>query len=545
MFSVIALILVIAVAVITMGIAWWSYRRVRSISDFYAAGRQVPWLLIAWALTSNYLSAASFLGVAGGISNFGLDRVWDPIGYFAGWVLVLLVAAEFVRKVGKFTVADILNERFKGATELRALAMIATVIISTFYMIPQMIGAGSLMSLLLNWPYPIAVVIVGAIVVLVVMMGGIRSTVYSQVFQALVLWVAMLLVFLAYLAAFGGPSSIIDNAYKVPPPAVAKKYLSIDQVKPYMPDINTISFNDALKKSLELAKRVIEKHPNIIRMTQPGGFARDIWNQLSLALGIIMGTMGLPHILIYFYTVPRPKDARMGTLGAILNIGFFYIFSIFVGFAAGTALFSLITGWLLEGKAPWAKNMPVVVSGKMLGGEMLMGLAAAGAFAAILSTVGGLMVAATNSVAYDLYANIIKKGRASEEEQLLVARIIAILVGAIAIGGGLVLKGFDVSYLVVLAFGIAASSFATTLIMTLWWKRFTRAGAFASMLVGLVVAVVFVLARLAKMSSLGPLPVLVQPALYSIPASFAAGIIVSYLTSDTGDPEFLKRLHEE
>ncbi|WP_075050593.1 cation acetate symporter [Ignicoccus islandicus] len=543
MFSIVALIMVIVVAAVTMGIAWWSYKRVRSIQDFYAAGRSVPWILIAWALTSNYLSAASFLGVAGGISNFGLDRVWDPIGYFAGWVLVLVIAAEYIRKIGKFTVADVLNERYVGSKELRALAMISTVIISTFYMIPQMIGAGSLMSLLLDWPYHVAVVVVGAIVVLVVMMGGIRSTVYSQVFQALVLWFAMLAIFLGYLAFFGGPSAIIDKAYQVPPPAIAKKLVSQELLKSYVPSLDNIKFTEALEKSLQLAGQIIEKNPDVIRLVQPGAFARDIWNQLSLALGIILGTMGLPHILIYFYTVPRPEDARKGTVGAIFNIGLFYLFSIFVGFAAGTVLFSLITYWLVTGYAPWAKNMPVVVSGKILGGEFLMGLAAAGAFAAILSTVGGLMVAATNSVAYDLYTNIIKRGEASEEEQLLVARIVAIIVGAIAIIGGLVLKGFDVSYLVVLAFGIAASSFATTLIMTLWWKDFTRQGALASMLVGLIVAVLFVLLRLGGAKALGPIPVLVQPALYSVPASFIAGIVVSKLTSEKGKEGFLEEIH--
>jgi len=544
MFSVIALALVIVVTIVTMGIAWWSYKRVKSIQDFYAAGRSVPWILIAWALTSNYLSAASFLGVAGGISNFGLDRVWDPIGYFAGWVLVLLVAAEYVRKVGKFTVADILNERFVGADALRALAMISTVIIATFYMIPQMIGAGSLMSLLLNWPYPVAVIVVGSIVVLVVMLGGIRSTVYSQVFQALILWFAMLIIFLAYLVAMGGPGTILDKAYQVPPPAMANKYVTPEMVKEYMPDPNTVTFDEALSKSLALAKVTLTEHPNLIRLVQPGAFARDVWNQLSLALGIILGTMGLPHILIYFYTVPRPEDARKGTVGAIFNIGFFYLFSIFVGFAAGTVLFSLITGWLVQGQLPWAKNMPVVMSGKILGGEWLMGLAAAGAFAAILSTVAGLMVAATNSVAYDLYANIIRKGKATEEEQLYVARAVAAIVGAIAILGGLFLKGFDVSYLVVLAFGIAASSFATTLIMTLWWKKFTKEGALASILVGLIVAVLFVLLRLGGAKALGPIPVLVQPALYSVPSSFIAGIVVSWMTRDTGKEGFLESLHE-
>ncbi len=543
MFSLIALIMVIVVALVTMGIAWWSYKRVRSIQDFYAAGRSVPWILVAWALTSNYLSAASFLGVAGGISNFGLDRVWDPIGYFAGWVLVLVIAAEYIRKIGKFTVADVLNERFSRARELRALAMISTVIISTFYMIPQMIGAGSLMSLLLGWPYQLAVVVVGAIVVLVVMMGGIRSTVYSQVFQALVLWFAMFSIFIGYLLAFGGLGNVIDNAYKVPPPAVAKNLIGPDLLKSYVPSLKDAKFTYALEKSLELAKIVTDKDPHVIRLVQPGAFARDVWNQLSLALGIILGTMGLPHILIYFYTVPRPEDARKGTVGAIFNIGLFYLFSIFVGFAAGTVLFSLITYWLVTGHAPWAKNMPVVVSGKMLGGELLMGFAAAGAFAAILSTVGGLMVAATNSVAYDLYANILKKGRASEEEQLLVARIVAIAVGAIAILGGLLLKGFDVSYLVVLAFGIAASSFATTLILTLWWKDFTRQGAIASMLVGLIVAVLFVLLRLGGTKALGPVPVLVQPALYSVPASFLAGILVSKVTTERGKEGFLESLH--
>jgi len=538
MFSVVALIMVIIVAIVTMGIAWWSYRRVRSVQDFYAAGRSVPWILIAWALTSNYLSAASFLGVAGGISNFGLDRVWDPIGYFAGWVLVLLVAAEYIRKVGKFTVADILTERFSGAPELRALAMIATVIISVFYMIPQMIGAGSLMSLLLDWPYHVAVVVVGAIVVLVVMLGGIRSTLYSQVFQALVLWFSMLLIFAAYMVAFGGPSNLLESSWKVPPPALAKKYFEPKEI-----DVNQITFRTALQESLKAAEEVLQKNPELPRLPQPGAFARDVWNQFSLALGIIMGTVGLPHVLVYFYTVPKPSDARKGTVGAIFNIGLFYLFSIFVGFAAGTALFYVITNWLVTGYVPWAKNMPVVMSGKLLGGELLMGLAAAGAFAAILSTVGGLMVAATNSVAYDLYANIVRKGKASEEEQLFVARLVALGVGAVAIVGGLLLKGFDVSYLVVLAFGIAASSFATTLIMNLWWDKFTRSGAVASMLVGLLTSVLFVLLRLSGTKALGPIPVLVQPALYSVPASFIAGIVVSKLTSDTGSEEFLKKLH--
>ncbi len=542
----IAFALVVLMTLVSIIIAWYSRRWTRTTAEFYVAGHSIPWIQNALALTGDYLSAASFLGVAGAIAIFGIDRMWDALGYFGGYVVLLILLAAPLRNVGKYTVADVLDERFNWKP-LRALAMIGTVIICAFYLIPQMVGSGWLLNVLLGWDYVFAEVVIGALMVIYVVLGGMRGTTYNQIIQAIVLWLAMFLIMVLTLSMFfgGSPLNLFQVVSRVVPPAAAVKVL--DQLGISSTELLKLGVPSAKAKEIAEAIYIAVRNFFPEGALTPGAFAKDPMNTFSFAMGIVLGTSGLPHVLMRYYTVPSARDARMSTVGVLFAIGTFYIWASIVGFAAMAILYPYLVGWLATGKAGLAKNMPVplmaYVAGGGISGEALMGIAAAGAFAAILSTVAGLLITATASISYDLYTKLVKP-HASEKEQLLVAKISAIILGAIAVLLGIALRGQNVSYLVTLAFGIAASSFFPVLALAVWWKRLTKEGALAGMLAGLTVSVIFVAAKLAGLKSLAGIPVLVNPALYSVTAAFLAAIIVSLVTRDTGKvDEFMARAH--
>ena len=532
--SMIALILVVIMTAISIGVAIYSRRWTRTTAEFYVAGRQISWIENALALTGDYLSAASFLGVAGGICMLGIDKVWDALGYFGGYIVLLFLLAVPLRNLGKYTAAEIITTRFKSKT-LRIMAMIGTVLICAFYLVPQMLGAGALLQLLLDWDYVFAEIVVGILIMVYVTIGGMRATTYNQIIQAFVLWGAMFCILGLTAATFYGfnPVAILTTADGIIPPQLAANLL---QDNPNTPNLADMS-------AQEVVNFVINNNPEEkARGLTPGTFAPDWLNTFSLAMGIVFGTAGLPHILMRYYTVKKGKDARTSTLGVLASVGTFYIMSTFVGFAAMYLLYPDLVGLLLAGEASVAKNMVVPMMANLVGGEWLMGIACAGAFAAILSTVAGLIITATTSLTHDLYKMI--NPNASEKKELFVAKSMTIFIGMAAIVLALVLKGQNVSFLVTLAFGIAASIFFPVLSMCVWWRAYTREGALATMVVGLIVSVSFVAAKLANMEMFLGLPVLVNPGLYSIPAAFLAGIIVSLLTTDRGRvDEFLAKAH--
>ena len=537
MTSIISLAIVIGLVVLSLSVAIYTRRSARTSSEFYVAGQNISWLQNALALTGDYLSAASFLGVAGAIAIFGIDKTWDGLGYFGGYIVLLALLAVPLRKVGKYTTAEILTTRFKGSKSLRFGGMMGAVVISTFYVVPQIVGAGALLQLLMGWNYTFSVVVIGVLVISYVTTGGMRATTYNQIIQGLVLWGAMFIIMILMLGvAFGfNPGEVLSQADQMIPPKLASGLLAND---PSVPDFSTLTADQAIAF-------VSGKLTGENTALTPGTFAPNWMNTMALAAGLVFGTAGLPHVLTRYYTVRRPKDARTSTIGVLLMIGSFYIMTVVVGLGAMYVLYPDLMGFFLGGKASIATNMAVPLLAEHTGGEIMLGIAIGGAFCAILSTVAGLLITIGTTVSHDFYKEVINR-KASDRREVLIAKLSIVVMGVVAVGLGLSMANQNVSYLVTLAFGMAASIFFPVLFMSIWWKRYTREGALATMIAGLVVSVVFVVATLTGTTNVLGLPVLVNPALYSLPAAVITGIAVSLLTKDVGDVEnFMRRAHSK
>jgi len=535
MTSAVAMILVVGLIALSLGVAVYTRRSARTSSEFYVAGQNISWLQNALALTGDYLSAASFLGVAGAIAIFGIDKTWDGLGYFGGYIVLLALLAVPLRKVGKYTTSEILTTRFKGSKSLRFGGMMGAVVISTFYVVPQIVGAGALLQLLMGWNFTFSVLIIGVLVIAYVTTGGMRATTYNQIIQGLVLWGAMFIIMILMLGATFGfnPGEVLSQADKMIPPQLASGLLAND---PSVPDFTTLTPDQAISF-------VTGKLTGQNTALTPGTFAPNWMNTMALAAGLVFGTAGLPHVLTRYYTVRRPKDARTSTIGVLLMIGSFYIMTVFVGLGAMYILYPDLMGYFLGGQSSIAQNMAVPLLAEHTGGEIMLGVAIGGAFCAILSTVAGLLITIGTTVSHDFYKEVINKN-ASDRREVLVAKLSIVAMGAMAVGISLGMANQNVSYLVTLAFGMAASIFFPVLFMSIWWKRYTREGALATMVTGLLVSVVFVIATLTDVNSVLGLPVLVNPALYSLPAAIIVGVVVSLLTKDVGDVEnFMRKAH--
>ncbi|WGI17404.1 cation acetate symporter [Methanonatronarchaeum sp. AMET-Sl] len=531
--NIVALTIVLALVTITIGVAWYSRRWTRTTSEFYVAGQKISWVQNALALTGDYLSAASFLGVTGAIAILGIDRTWDAIGYFGGYIVLLALLAVPLRKVGKFTASEILTTRFRASKTVRTSAMIGSTVISSFYIVPQLVGAGALMQILLGWDYVISVLIIGVIVITYVVMGGMRATTYNAVIQAIVLWFAMLIILLLTVVLFFdyNPLNIIDSVSGLVPPEVAA---------------GMISDGAALEGNYyEVIEEVTNRLTGGETALVPGAFAPDWMNLFALAIGLAFGTAGLPHVLKRYYTVDKPKDARTSTIGVLFSIGTFYIMAIFAGLAAMVLLYPDLIGYFQAGEDSIAQNMAIPLLAELVGGDVLLGIAIGGAFCAILSTIAGLLMTIGTTLTHDYYMELIEPN-ASEKKEVFVAKLSIIATGIVAVLIALSLGDQNVSFLVTLAFGIAASVFFPVLFMSVWWKKYTRQGAIATMATGLIISVIFVVAHLIGMTSVLGLPVLINPALYSLPGALIAGIVVSLLTDDVGDVDrFMALAHRK
>ena len=535
MTSIIAMVFVVGLIAVSLGVAVYTRRSSRTSAEFYVAGQNISWLQNALALTGDYLSAASFLGVAGAIAVFGIDKTWDGLGYFGGYIVLLALLAVPLRKVGKFTTSEILTTRFKGSKSLRFGGMLGAVVISTFYVVPQIVGAGALLQLLMGWNYTFSVLVIGALVIAYVTTGGMRATTYNQIIQGLILWAAMFIILILMLgmAFHFNPGEVFSQADKMIPPKLASGLLAND---PTVPDFSTLTAEEAIAF-------VSGKLTGQNTALTPGTFAPNWMNTMALAAGLVFGTAGLPHVLTRYYTVRKPKDARTSTLGVLLMIGTFYIMTVFVGFGAMYVLYPDLMGFFMGGQSSIAVNMAVPLLGEQTGGQVLLGVAIGGAFCAILSTVAGLLITIGTTVSHDFYKEVINKN-ASDRREVMVAKLSIVLMGIMGVGIGLGMANQNVSYLVTLAFGMAASIFFPVLFMSIWWRRYTRQGALATMIAGLVVSVVFVIATLTGTTNVLGLPVLINPALYSLPAAIIAGVITSYLTDDVGDVDnFMRKAH--
>lgn len=469
----------------SLGITFWAAKRTKSTAAYYTAGGNISGFQNGLALAGDFMSAASFLGIAGLVALNGFDGLIYSIGFLVGWPIVMFLIAEPLRNLGKYTFADVVAYRLRQ-TPVRVAAAIGTLAVISFYLIAQMVGAGNLIKLLFGLNYELAVMIVGGVMLTYVIFGGMIATTWVQIIKAILLLGGATLMAILVLAKFGfNPLALFD--------AAAMKYK--------------------------------------VGVLGPGKLVSDPWNAISLGMSLMFGTAGLPHILMRFYTVPDAKAARNSVTYATAFIGFFYLLTFILGFGA-----MVFVGQDDIKRIDPGGNMAAPMLAEILGGDAFLGFIAAVSFATILAVVAGLTLSGAAALSHDLWVNVLRGGHANESEQLKVARAATILLGSLAIVLGIVFKGQNVAYMVGLAFAIAASANFPALLLSMLWRRFTTNGAVASMLVGTISALVLIyfspaiqIDILKHSSALFPLK---NPGIVTIPLSFLVGIIISLLAPE-------------
>jgi cation/acetate symporter len=492
----IAMAFFFAFIAVTLGITYWAARRTRTTEEFYAAGRTVTAGQNGFALAGDYMSAASFLGIAGLVSTTGFDGLIYSTGWLVGWPVVLFLIAEPLRNLGRYTFADVVAARLRQ-TPVRIAAAVGTLATVLLYLIAQMVGAGGLIRLMFGIAYEQAVVVVGVAMLAYVLFGGMIATTWVQIVKAALLLGGALLLALMVLWRFDmNPAALFA--------AAAERY------------------GDAV--------------------LAPGRLVSNPLDAISLGMALMFGTAGLPHILMRFYTVPDARAARTSVFYATGLIGFFYLMTFVLGFGAMV----LVGPDTIRAVDPGG-NMAAPLLAELLGGTPLLGFIAAVAFATILAVVAGLTLSGAAALSHDLWVNVVRHAHADAKEQLRVARGATILLGVGAILLGITFKGQNVAFMVSLAFAIAASANFPALVLSIFWRRCTTAGAVASMVVGTVATLALIwLSPTIQMDVLGRSSAwfpLKNPALLTIPLSFAVGIVVSLFTSEAvrGDAGALDR----
>ncbi len=482
----------------TLVITYFSARKSTGSSAYFAAGRRITGWQNGLAVAGDYMSAASFLGIAGMIAYNGYDGFMYSVGFLVAYLTVLLIVAEPLRNAGKYTMADILAYRLKPRP-VRALASLSTLTVSIFYMIAQMVGAGALVSLLIpGVSYEVTVVGVGILMVIYVVFGGMLATTWVQIIKAVLLLTGS--AFLSFLV-------------------MQKFHFSLSE---FFSALTAISSTNA--DGVEVTRNFLT--PNLL--------FKNPWDQISLGLALVLGTAGLPHILIRFYTVPDAKTARSSVVWAMVIIGMFYIMTTFFGFGAASLLGPDFI------KENGGNNMAAPLLAQALGGEMFFAFICAVAFATILAVVAGLTISASTSFAHDFYTNVLHHGKEHRPgAEVRVARITAFVVGALAIILAIVLgPTVNVAFLVGLAFAVAASANLPVIVFSIFWKRFNTPGAVAGLSVGLVSSIVLILVSPDFMGENALYP-LKNPALVSIPLGFLAAIIGTLSTREpTAEAQF-------
>jgi cation/acetate symporter len=440
------------VVAITLVVTYFASKRVSTTTDFWAAGRGVTGAQNGFAIAGDYMSAASFLGIAGLIFLFGFDGFLYSVGFLVAFLTVLFLLAERMRNSGKFTIADVLSFRM-NERPARTAAALGTLAVVAFYLIAQMVGAGVLIEALVGVSFPVAVILTGTFMLIYVVAGGMLATTWVQIIKAVLLMTATTVLTLFVLARVGwNPIDLFREARAESPEG--QKYL------------------------------------------EPGLFLSSPIDTVSLGIALVLGTAGLPHILMRFFTVPNAKAARSSVMWAVGLIGAFYLMTTALGFGARAVLGSGAEEAVGKGGNLAAPLLAEELGGGAgtFGGDLFLAIIAAVAFATILAVVAGLVISASGAVAHDVWSNVIRKGHESEREEIWVARIAAIMIGAIAIGvamiGG---AGLNVSFMVGLAFAVAASALFPALLLALTWRRFTTSGAVTGVLFGVVSSVALVI----------------------------------------------------
>jgi cation/acetate symporter len=489
----------ILITVATLVISIIAARRVRTAGHYYVAGGGVRWFVNGFAIAGDYLSAASFLGITGLVAFYGYDGFIYAIGFLAGWIVALFLVAEPLRAIGKYTFADALTSKFKSR-RIRLAAAISTLVVSVFYLIPQMVGAGSIVGPLLGLDYEVGVIVIGLVVIGIVATAGMVSTTWVQFIKGFLLLIAVIALTVGVLAYVGlGPFAFIGDVINSMLTLPSGKIVSGEQfMSPGMKYTNPLDF-------------------------------------VSLALALILGTAALPHILIRYYTVPKPADARRSTVVAIIVMGVFYMLILFLGLGA-IYIFQEPGGASVLN--PRDANMTAPLLAQYIGGDVFYAIISSIAFATILGTVSGLIMASAGAIAHDIYTEVLMK-KSTEKRSLLISKGTAIGVGVVAIILGILSKGQNVAFLVGLAFAIAASANLPALLCTLFWKRTTEKGIVAGISVGLASAILLIIISPTMMGA-DAIFSLNNPGIVSIPVGFAVTMGVSLLeerTSSNSKPE--------
>jgi cation/acetate symporter len=521
---------------ITIVVTWLTTKSTKTASDFYVAGKTVPWVQTGIAMVGSYLSAASFLGCPGDVAIYGIDRIWLSIGFFGGYMAVLLLIAAPLRNVGSYTVADAIYRRFPDR-RIKLLVMVTTLVISTFYLVPQMLGAGLLFQEILGWDFLLVTSMLGVLVSIYVVFGGMKATLYNQVIQALFLFGTMVFVtvFAFFMFADGSFSGMLAKAAEAVPPSIAGK------------DAAAAAAAAAASDPQSAVQAVRAAMPDAANAMTIGVQTPNVLAQVSTVIALLFGTAGLPHILIMFYTVRSARAARKSVTLCIVGLGIFYLCAIFLGFLTLPSVYPTLVGWMADpemvGKA---RNLAVLVVSEAIGGKFLMAVAAAGAVAAILSTSAGLMIASASTISHDLYKSFINRN-ASEKQEIAIARVTTLVMAAISVALAIGLRGENVAWLVALAFGIAASAIFPVMLCNLWWRRFTRQGAMAGMAAGLLVSVFFIYLLLTGEKSFLGLSTAGGPGVFGVTVSFVVLALVSLMTRDYGEnvDAFLALAHRD
>ncbi|WP_306532814.1 cation acetate symporter [Geobacter sp.] len=456
---------------VTLCVVIWAAKQTTSASDFYAAGGGITGLQNGWAIAGDYMSAASFLGMSGLISLYGIDGFMYAVGPMFSFIAILLVVAEPCRNAGKFTLGDILSFRASPKT-VRGVAAISTVTVSLFYLIAQMVGAGKLMQVLLDIPYRVSVIGVGVLMVGYVVFGGMKATTWVQIIKAgLLMTGTVLLAILVMVKAGMNPINFFSD---IVGSQMIQDHVRMNVLKDAVP-----------KEGFDYGQRFLE----------PGLFLKNPLDQISLGIAWALGAAGLPHILMRFFTVPNAKEARKSIVVALfINSTFFFLINL-IGF--GAALY--LTPQLISSVDKGGNMATLLLAQKLgggagsLGGDLFLAFICAVAFATILAVVSGLVLAASAAIAHDVYVNIFKDGKADQQTQVRVARITSLFVGIAAIIMGLAAEKENVVALVALAFAVAASGNFPAVMMSLFWKRFNTAGVVGALVVGTVSALSLVM----------------------------------------------------
>jgi cation/acetate symporter len=486
---------------VTMVIVLRASRNNKTAADYYAAGRSFTGSQNGTAIAGDYLSAASFLGITGAIAVNGYDGFMYSIGFLVAWLVALLLVAELLRNTGKFTMADVLSFRLKQRP-VRIAAAISTLAVCFFYLLAQMAGAGSLISLLLgisDWGgQALVIIVVGALMIMYVLIGGMKGTTWVQIIKAILLIAGAAVMTFWVLAIYGfNLSSLLGAA------------------------VDTAGNPAVLNPGLQYGKTETSK-----------------LDFMSLGLALVLGTAALPHVLMRFYTVPTAKEARKSVVWSIWLIGLFYLFTLVLGYGAAA-----LVGAETIKSAPGGVNSAAPLLAFHLGGPLLLGFISAVAFATILAVVAGLTITAAASFAHDIYASVISKGKADADTEVKVARRTVVVIGVMAILGGIFANGQNVAFLVALAFAVAASANLPTIVYSLFWRRFTTQGAVWSMYGGLASAIILIIVSPvvsgAKTSmipganfALFPLS---NPGIVSIPLAFLLGWLGTVLDKKRED----------